>query len=90
MNRQYYVYVLANKPYGTLYIGVTNDLARRTWEHQQVLVDGFTKEYKVHRLVYYECFPRPREAVAREKRLKRWIREWKIRLIESVNASWED
>ena len=90
MNRQYYVYILASKPNGTLYIGMTNNLARRVWEHRQGLVGGFTKRYKVHRLVYCECFARPREAIQREKRLKKWNRAWKIQLIESSNPDWED
>ncbi len=90
MNRQYYVYILASKPNGTLYIGVTNNLARRVWEHKQGLVEGFTKRYGVHRLVYTETFERPSDAIAREKRLKKWNRAWKIRLIESVNPGWND
>lgn len=90
MRRQYYVYILASKPNGTLYIGMTNNLSRRTWEHRQDLVEGFTKRYNVHRLVYCESFARPRDAIQREKRLKQWNRAWKIQLIESVNPGWED
>jgi len=90
MSREYYVYILASKPNGTLYIGMTNNLARRVWEHQQGLLEGFTKKYNVHRLVYCESFPRPRDAIQREKCLKKWNRAWKIRLIESVNPGWED
>ncbi len=90
MNRQYYVYILASKPNGTLYIGVTNNLARRVWEHKQGLVEGFTKRYGVHRLVYTETFERPSDAIARERRLKKSNRAWKIRLIESVNPGWND
>ena len=90
MSREYWVYILASKPNGTLYIGMTNDLARRVWEHQQDLLEGFTKKYNVHRLVYCESFTRPRDAIQREKCLKKWNRAWKIRLIESVNPGWED
>ena len=90
MNRSYYVYILASKPQGTLYIGVTNNLARRVWEHKQGLVEGFTKQYKVHRLVYYESCARPQDAIQREKRLKGWNRAWKIQLIEGVNPGWKD
>ena len=87
---EYYVYILASKRNGTLYIGMTNNLSRRVWEHKQGLVEGFTKKYGVHRLVYSECFPSPREAIQREKRLKKWDRAWKIQLIESVNPDWSD
>jgi len=90
VSRQYYVYILASKPKGTLYIGVTNSLAHRVWQHKRGLVEGFTKRYGVHRLVYYEVFARPGEAIQREKRLKKWNRAWKIRLIESTNPEWED
>ena len=90
MRREYYVYILASKPNGTLYVGVTNNLARRVWEHKQGLVEGFTKKYRVHRLVYSDCFARPSEAIQAEKRLKKWNRAWKIRLIESVNPDWKD
>ncbi len=87
---EYYVYILASKRNGTLYIGITNNLSRRVWEHKQGLVEGFTKNYDVHRLVHYECFPLPREAIQREKRLKKWNRAWKIELIESANPDWND
>lgn len=90
MNRHYYVYILASKPNGTLYIGVTNNLVRRVWEHREGLVEGFTKQYEVHRLVYCESFARPFDAIQREKRLKKWNRAWKIRLIESANPNWKD
>ena len=90
MARQYYVYILASKRNGTLYIGMTNNLARRVWEHKQGLVKGFTKKYDVERLVYSESFARPRDAIEREKRLKKWNRAWKIQLIESVNPGWKD
>ncbi len=90
MSRQYYVYIFANKPNGTLYIGMTNNIARRVWEHKQGLVEGFTKKYNVDRLVYCESFAKPRDAIQREKRLKKWNRAWKIRLIESTNSCWKD
>jgi putative endonuclease len=87
---QYYVYILTSKPNGTLYIGMTNNLARRVWEHKQGLVEGFTKKYGARRPVYAESFARPRDAIEREKRFKKWNRAWKTRLIESVNPGWKD
>jgi putative endonuclease len=84
------VYILASRPYGTLYIGVTNELTRRIAEHRQELVEGFTKKYGVHRLVYCETFAHVVDAIRAEKRLKKWNRAWKIRLIESVNPEWKD
>jgi putative endonuclease len=90
MSRQFYVYILASKPNGTLYVGATNNIARRAWEHKHGLVEGFTKRYSVHRLVYCESFGRAHDAIQREKRLKKWNRQWKIRLIESVNPEWKD
>ena len=86
----YYVYILANKPNGTIYIGVTDDLIRRVTQHKQGLVPGFTKTYGVKMLVYYEQTELVLSAIAREKQLKRWKREWKIRLIESINPEWKD
>jgi len=88
--REYWVYILASKRNGTLYIGMTNNLSRRVWEHKQGLVEGFTKKYGVHRLVYSDSFPDPRQAIDAEKRLKKWNRAWKIQLIESVNPDWND
>ncbi len=90
MRRQYYVYILASKRNGTLYIGMTNNLARRVWEHREGSVEGFTKKYKVDRLVYSESYDRPQDAIQREKQLKKWNRAWKIQLIESVNPDWKD
>ena len=90
MSKTYYVYILASKRNGTLYIGVTNDLARRVWEHREGLVEGFTKKYGVKVLVYYEMFGDIGLAIAREKRLKRYKREWKMNLIEQNNADWRD
>jgi putative endonuclease len=74
VSRQYYVYILTSKPKGTQYIGVTNNLARRVWEHRQGFVEGFTKEYGVHKLAYYEILMRSTDATQREKRLKKWNR----------------
>jgi putative endonuclease len=86
----YFVYMLASQRNGTLYIGVSNDVLRRTWEHKNEIVEGFTKKYGVHRLVWYETFDNINDAIAREKRLKRWNRAWKIRLIEERNSGWND
>ena len=90
MNEQFYVYILASRYRGTLYVGVTNDLSRRTGEHKSGLVPGFTRKYKVHRLVYYEEFGSILEARDRERVLKRWRREWKFSVIENVNPRWRD
>ena len=84
------VYILASRRNGTLYIGVTSDLAQRVTLHKQDLIEGFTKKYGVHRLVYYEMHPTMDAAILREKRLKEWRRLWKIRLIESMNPEWID
>jgi len=88
--KSYYVYILASKHNGTLYIGVTNDLARRIYEHKNNLVKGFTWKYGVHTLVYYEQYDDAESAIQREKRLKSWHRKWKIRLIEENNPEWKD
>ena len=88
--RQYYVYILASKRNGTLYIGMTNDLIRRINEHKHDLVAGFTKQYGVHRLVWYETADTPLAAITREKQLKKWNRVWKLRLIEAMNPDWKD
>jgi len=90
MTKTYYVYILANKRNGTLYIGVTNDLLRRLYEHKNGLVEGFTKLYNVHHLVYYESVNDINAALQREKQLKRWNRKWKIELIEKENPHWCD
>ena len=81
---------MTNKPNGTLYIGVTNDLIRRVYEHRNGLVDGFTKKYNLKILVYFEVFDRVEDAIFREKRLKKWNRQWKIELIEKTNPNWMD
>ncbi|MBO9557090.1 MAG: GIY-YIG nuclease family protein [Caulobacter sp.] len=83
--RSYYVYILASQRNGTLYVGVTSDLSRRVWEHQQRLTPGFTSKYGVTRLVWYETYPDISDAILREKQLKRWRRAWKLRLIEENN-----
>lgn len=88
--RYYYVYILANKRNGTLYIGVTNDLIRRVYEHRQELIPGFTKTYHIHNLVYYEQGTQISDVVMREKQLKTWNRKWKLALIEKVNPEWKD
>src|SRR5215216_7709176 len=89
-NLPYYVYILASRPRGTLYIGVTNDLVRRVYEHRNDLVGGFTAQHGVHCLVYYEVYDDVYDAISREKRLKRWRRSWKIELIEQQNEDWHD
>ena len=81
---------MASKPNGTLYIGVTSDLVKRVWEHKNDLVNGFTKEYGVHRLVYYELHDDMVSAITREKQLKKWNRAWKLELIEGENPRWND
>ncbi len=86
----YYTYILASKPKGTLYIGMTNNLVRRLWEHKEELQSGFTKKYAVHRLVWYEEHATAENAIHREKRLKHWNRAWKIDLIEKANPDWSD
>jgi putative endonuclease len=90
MHAQFFVYILANKRNGTLYIGVTNNLARRITEHKAKLVPGFTRKYGVDLLVYVEAFDSILEARAREHSLKRWRRAWKIELIEKLNPDWRD
>jgi putative endonuclease len=88
--RVYYVYILASRHYGTLYIGVTNSLIRRIAEHREGKVPGFTKKHGVTRLVHFEVFSSPSSAIQREKSLKRWPRAWKINLIERENRDWTD
>jgi putative endonuclease len=88
--RFYYVYILASQPNGTLYIGMTNDLGRRMWEHREGLVPGFSKTYAVKMLVYFETFPTAADAIRRETRLKKYPRAWKINLILARNPGWLD
>ena len=89
-SRNFYVYILASKIGGTLYVGITNDLVRRVAEHRLKAVESFTEKYDVGRLVYFEQFDDPENAIKREKRLKKWNRAWKIRLIEENNPNWDD
>ena len=84
------VYILANKPNGTLYIGVTSNLVQRVWQHKNGFVEGFTRRYHVHRLVWYETHESMDGAISREKAIKRWNRAWKIELIEKNNPLWAD
>ena len=88
--KSFYVYILASKRNGTLYIGITNDLVRRVYEHRGGLVEGFTSRYHVHLLVHYEEFSDSISAITREKQLKAWHRSWKIRLIQESNPEWCD
>ena len=84
------VYILASRRNGTLYIGVTSDLVQRVWQHRNNVVDGFTKRYGVHMLVWFELHEDMVSAITREKRLKKWNRAWKLRLIEEMNPEWKD
>lgn len=88
--KDYYVYILASKRNGTLYVGVTDNLQRRVYEHINELLEGFTQKYNVYSLVYFEIYRDINVAILREKRLKRWKRRWKLRLIESKNPDWRD
>ena len=90
VNKQPAVYILASKRNGTLYIGVTSDLVKRIWKHKNKMVEGFTKRYNVHRLVWYELHESMESAITQEKRLKNWKRKWKLELIESINPKWLD
>lgn len=87
---KYFVYIIASNRNGTLYIGSTSNLVKRTWEHKQKLADGFTKRYGVDQLVYYEVFDTATAMVARERQLKQWNRLWKLKLIEATNPDWND
>ena len=90
MNKQPCVYILANGKRGTIYIGVTSDLVKRVWEHQNGFVEGFTRRYKVHSLVWFEMHQTMESAISREKALKNWKRAWKLELIETGNPDWRD
>jgi len=90
MEKQYYVYRLASKRNGTLYTGLTSTLMKRIWQHKNELVEGFSKKYKVKNLVYYEVNTDAEIAIAGEKRIKKWRRAWKPRLIEEKNPEWKD
>jgi len=85
-----WVYFMANRRHGVLYVGVTSDLARRAWEHREGIIDGFTKRYQLKRLVYAEHHADIRDAIQREKNIKHWPRAWKTQLIESQNPQWAD
>ncbi len=88
--KNYYVYILASKKNGTLYIGATNNLLKRVYEHKSKMVEGFTKKYNIHKLVYYEQTNSIQSALSREKQLKKWYRKWKIELIEEMNPDWKN
>lgn len=88
--KEMYVYIMANRKNGTLYIGVTNNLVRRVYEHKNNILEGFTKKYNVHLLVYYEIYEDEITAISREKELKHYNRSWKIELIEKFNPDWHD
>ncbi|HEX5343200.1 MAG TPA: GIY-YIG nuclease family protein [Duganella sp.] len=90
MKKVSYVYIMASGMYGTLYTGVTSNLIRRVWEHREEMVDGFTKEYGVKNLVWFEQHADIYAAITREKQIKKWEREWKIRLIQQTNPLWRD
>ena len=90
MSKSFYTYIMASKRNGTLYVGVTSDLVKRVYQHRNRLIEGFTKKYAVHTLVYFECLDSFEAAVRREKQVKAWKRQWKMRLIEENNPRWED
>ena len=87
---QSYIYIMTNKKYGTLYIGVTSNLIKRVYEHKNSFIDSFTSKYNLKKLVYYEVFDDINEAIKREKQLKKWKRVWKIELIDKFNPTWKD
>ncbi len=87
---QYFIYIVTNKPKGTLYVGVTNDIIRRIYEHKTGVIDGFTKKYNLKILVYFECYEEILFAIQREKNIKHWSKKWKIELIEKMNPEWRD
>jgi putative endonuclease len=90
MDKSSYVYILASEPYGTLYVGVTSDLVKRVWQHRQGFVSGFTKDHRTKHLVWYEVHADIMQAITREKQIKRWRRDWKVNLIQGMNAHWRD
>ncbi len=90
MEKRYWVYIVCDKPYGTLYTGVTGYISRRAQQHKDGSVDGFTKTYGLKKLVFSEEYPTALEAITREKRIKKWNRSWKIQLIETINPTWRD
>ena len=86
----YYVYIITNKRYGTLYVGVTSDLVRRVYEHRSGFVEGFSTRHDLKLLVWYEAHENVNAAITREKRIKKWHRDWKINLIQALNPEWRD
>lgn len=90
MNKKFYIYILSSKKNKTLYVGVTSNLVKRVYEHKQDFVEGFTKKYKIHNLVYFEETNTAEEAIRKEKQIKAWRRAWKVELIEKNNPKWED
>jgi putative endonuclease len=90
MEKRFWLYIVTDKPYGTIYVGVTNDLCRRVYEHREGLYEGFSKKYGLKTLVYYEEYPTMLNAIEREKKLKKWKRDWKMNLIKPFNPTWKD
>ncbi|HJW57450.1 MAG TPA: GIY-YIG nuclease family protein [Burkholderiaceae bacterium] len=90
MDKLYYVYLLASQRNGTLYLGVTSDLVKRVWEHKNKFVEGFSKQYEVQALVWFEQHADVAEAITRERQIKKWNRAWKVNLIEAANPYWND
>ena len=90
MEKQFYVYMLASRWNGTLYLGVTSDIVKRVWQHKNGFAEGFTKKYGIKRIVYYEIHEDAENAIKREKLLKKWRRAWKVELIEEENSEWRD
>ena len=88
--KEFYVYIICSKRTGTLYIGVTSNLIKRIYEHKNGLAEGFSKTYEVHRLVWYERHETAESAIVREKQIKKWNREWKLRLVDEFNPRWDD
>ena len=90
MEKQFYVYMLASKRNGTLYLGVTSDIVKRVWQHKNGLAEGFTRKYGIKYLVYYEIHEDAENAIKRERQLKKWRRPWKLELLEEKNSEWRD
>ncbi len=90
MDKSSYVYILASGPYGALYIGVTSNLVKRVWEHRESVVNGFSKQYGVKQLVWFEVHSEIVQAITREKQIKKWNRNWKVNLIQASNPDWRD
>jgi len=90
MDKECYVYIIASKRNGTLYIGITSNLIKRVWEHKNKVAEGFTEKYDIDKLVYYEQYQNTEHAIRREKRLKKYNRQWKLDLIEKFNPNWKD